>query len=91
MKRALVISLLILLFGASGCNSDDQQSSGVASEKKCVAPQNSYDEGSGHYAGYEWAVENGGTCEGNSDSFNEGCEEYYDQLDDYNDCLDKNK
>jgi hypothetical protein len=45
--------------------------------KDCSAlePENPYDEGSGHYAGFEWG-ENGNACGGNSDSFIEGCEEY---------------
>jgi hypothetical protein len=41
---------------------------------------NPYTEGTGHYAGYEWAESTGGDCDGNSNSFNEGCEEYYRQL-----------
>lgn len=35
---------------------------------------------SGHKAGYEWAEQNGisseGDCDGNSDTFNEGCTNY---------------
>lgn len=43
---------------------------------------NPYSDGSGHYAGYEWAEENDTDyCDGNSDSFNEGCQEYIDQRD----------
>jgi hypothetical protein len=43
-------------------------------------PENPYDEGSGHSAGYEWAEENDvDSCDGNSNSFIEGCEEYLDQ------------
>lgn len=43
-------------------------------------PENPYDEGSGHSAGYEWAQENNvSSCGGNSDSFIEGCEEYLSQ------------
>lgn len=55
--------------------------------KVCISPENPYDEGSGHYAGYNWAVQNGSNCDGNSDSFNEGCAEYYDQLNQYETCL----
>jgi len=41
---------------------------------------NPYNEGSGHYAGYEWAEQNGvSSCGGNSNSFIEGCEEYLNQ------------
>lgn len=42
---------------------------------------NPYSESSGHHAGYEWAERTGGACDGNSASFNEGCEEYYNQTD----------
>ena len=43
-------------------------------------PENPYDEGSGHSAGYEWAEENDvDSCDGNSNSFIEGCEEYLSQ------------
>jgi hypothetical protein len=40
---------------------------------------NPFDQGTGHNAGYEWAERTGGDCNGNSNSFNEGCEEYYQQ------------
>jgi hypothetical protein len=53
----------------------------------CTEPENPYEEGSGHYAGYEWAESNGATsCGGNSQSFIEGCEEYQDQEAKYEDC-----
>lgn len=32
----------------------------------CIEPENPYDEGGGHYAGYEWAIENNSSCEGNA-------------------------
>jgi hypothetical protein len=41
------------------------------------------DDCSGHEAGYEWAEENDITddydCDGNSDSFNEGCQAYVEE------------
>ena len=47
-------------------------------------PENPYDEGSGHFAGYEWAEENDvSSCDGISDSFIEGCEEYLSQQEGY--------
>jgi hypothetical protein len=52
-------------------------------------PENPYDEGSGHYAGYEWAERTGGDCSGNSNSFNEGCEEYYSQQGEYDESMDE--
>jgi hypothetical protein len=49
-------------------------------------PSNPYDDGSGHSAGYEWAQENDpSSCGGNSDSFIEGCQEYLDQQEAYED------
>lgn len=49
-------------------------------------PENPYDEGSGHSAGYEWAQENEPSeCGGNSDSFIEGCQEYLDEMEAYYD------
>ncbi len=41
---------------------------------------NPYSDGTGHAAGYKWAERTGGDCNGNSTSFNEGCEEYYKQV-----------
>ncbi|MBP7806473.1 hypothetical protein KA057_02215 [Candidatus Gracilibacteria bacterium] len=47
--------------------------------RQCIEPENPYDEGSGHYAGYEWG-EQGNSCGGNSSSFIEGCE-MFEELD----------
>ncbi len=52
-------------------------------------PENPYDQGSGHSAGYEWAERTGGSCNGNSNSFNEGCEEYYGQQENYDEQIDE--
>jgi hypothetical protein len=47
---------------------------------------NPYDDGTGHYAGYEWAEENDvDDCDGNSNSFIEGCEEYVSEKEDAQD------
>ena len=57
-------------------NSSDSNEE-AASAPNCTEPGNPHDEGSGHYAGYEWAQSSGsGTCSGKSQSFIEGCEEY---------------
>ncbi len=53
----------------------------------CAEPENPYDYGTGHYAGFEWG-ENGNYCSGNSDSFVEGCEEYESQEEGYEYCID---
>ncbi|MGB2580121.1 MAG: hypothetical protein WBC83_00305 [Minisyncoccia bacterium] len=57
-----------------------ESSSGTSYSEEYVEPENPYDEGTGHSAGYEWAEENDvSSCDGNSDSFIEGCEEYLSQ------------
>lgn len=60
-------------------------------KQDCQEPSNPYDEGSGHYAGFEWGEEKGEECTGNSDSFIEGCDEYVRQENSYNFCLEQNK
>ncbi len=58
----------------------------------CEEPENPYTEGTGHYAGYEWAESHdSGTCNGSSDSFNEGCEEYETQEAEYQECETQKK
>jgi hypothetical protein len=53
----------------------------------CTEPANPYTEGTGHYAGYEWAEKNGSpTCSGSSQSFIEGCEEFETQESEFADC-----
>ena len=52
----------------------------------CIEPENPYNDEGGHDAGYKWAEENGESCEGNSESFNEGCEEYNRQRSQYETC-----
>lgn len=75
----LLASLLI-----SSCNNNS--SNNITTETACTEPLNPYTEGTGHYAGFNWAQTNQEDCDGNSESFNEGCEEYYNQLDEYNEC-----
>ena len=78
--QLLCLSALTLL--VAGCG----QSSGIRTTRETNSEYemgNPYDEGTGHYAGYEWAERTGEDCNGNSDSFNEGCEEYYRQAEAY--------
>lgn len=57
------------------------QDSSYADENN-VEVGNPYDQDTGHYAGYQWAEDHPGSdCSGNSQSFNEGCEEYNQQQD----------
>ena len=78
IRNLVAILVGVMLLGA-GCFS-------VGSKKEAVhPPSNPYDQETGHFAGFEWAEQTGGGCDGNSVSFNEGCEEYYDQLSKYED------
>lgn len=84
-----VFFVLAILF--CGCEKGSSSSdSGTVTSKNiqaCIQPHNPYNDGGGHDAGFNWAMENGGSCDGNSDSFNEGCEEYHRQLNQYNECI----
>lgn len=87
-NQQIILAALIttsIAFTFTGCSDSDSQPK--SKFQTCIEPENPYDEGSGHYAGYEWAIENNSSCDGNSDSFNEGCEEYYNQLDAYDKCI----
>ena len=69
-------------------NNDDESASTVASTE----PESPYAEGSGHYAGYEWAERNHpGSCGGSSQSFIEGCEEYQRQDAEFEECESNKK
>ena len=85
---ALLAGLMLTIGCRSSAPSDSSDSSGqAASASECTEPENPYDDGTGHYAGFEWAQENNaGSCGGNSDSFIEGCEEYQTQEDKYEEC-----
>ena len=86
-----VVALAQLAFVAAAACSEGTRDSSQA--KKCdgLAPRNPYSKGSGHFAGFEWASGNAGSgCDGNSDSFNEGCQDYHRQRAKYNACVAKN-
>ncbi|HEX9758942.1 MAG TPA: hypothetical protein VGB26_14265 [Nitrospiria bacterium] len=78
MNKWLVILIAALTF--SGCSSQNSKDSYTKNDDRTIEVGNPYSPGTGHYAGYEWAERTGGSCAGNSDSFNEGCEEYYRQI-----------
>ena len=87
----LLVWGLVFLFSSNNDQSSyDYLGSSSSNKKDCssLEPSNSYDDGSGHYAGFEWG-ENGNSCSGNSDSFIEGCEDYEQQEAAYVDCLNK--
>lgn len=89
--KIVIILLIIALVWYFGFR-DKSDTSNSIFEKNCsyLEPDNPYNYGSGHYAGYEWAAEKeSGYCGGNSPSFIEGCKEYYSQLEAYESCLNK--
>jgi len=89
MKRSIFIVVFCVL--GSGCGSGSHPKEEEKHAQACVEPENPYSEGTGHYAGYKWAEENGGNCNTHSPSFNEGCEEYEEQEARYEDCKSKGR
>ena len=72
----LLLATTLILTGCSSNSSNDYYTNENEDE---VEIGNPYSSDSGHSAGYEWAERTEGNCSGNSASFNEGCEEYYEQ------------
>lgn len=66
---------------------DSESRTSLSNKKDCssLEPQNPYDEGTGHYAGFKWG-EDGKSCGGNSTEFIEGCEEYEAQEEAHDAC-----
>lgn len=68
MRRLLLLLTVAGALLTVGCKSSAPFDSSVSNVKAgsaptCVEPESPYEEGSGHYAGYEWALNNGsGTC-----------------------------
>jgi hypothetical protein len=92
-KRGLLIcaSLVFLLLLGCGSDKEKQETETKTSNAICTEPENPYSQGTGHYAGYEWAEQHGGSCNGRSQSFNEGCEEYEDQEAEYEECKSRDR
>ena len=89
MRPLLLGMTLFALLVVGGCTSSSspEETNQEGTERHCSEPQNPYDKGSGHYAGYEWAeTNNPGACGRRSQSFIEGCEEYQQQESEYEDC-----
>lgn len=93
--KMAMLSIFVLLFfcGCSKNSKDDSRYAPKDNKGKeiCVEPNNPYNDGGGHDAGFNWARENGGGCNGNSDSFNEGCEEFHRQMNEYNRCEERKR
>ena len=82
----ITLSGLLVMVGCTSSTLSDKTNEDETA-RHCTEPQNPYDEGSGHYAGYEWAeTNNPGSCGGRSQSFIEGCEDYQQQESEYEDC-----
>jgi len=79
MSARLIYFVAVCSFVAlAGCSSTGD--SGGYDENSYESEQgNPYANDSGHGAGYDWAERTGGSCNGNSASFNEGCEAFYEQ------------
>jgi hypothetical protein len=75
MKRVLILALAVV---SLGCSAPIEYVRDEYLRDEEI--RNPYPPGSGHHAGYEWARQNEALCASNSESFNEGCEEYRRQL-----------
>jgi hypothetical protein len=98
MRRLLFLLVSLALSLIAGCTSSSSDSSGnyqgdnSAKAEVCPQPVDPYIEGSGHYAGYEWAEQHGSpSCNNASQSFVEGCEEYETQESEYEECEARKK
>lgn len=89
---AFVFALAISFTGCTSSASSGQEDGGDNTTTECREPENPYDQGSGHYAGFEWAEEHDpASCDGNSQSFIEGCEEFQEQHAVFEECESKKK
>jgi len=87
MKKTILLGLILALI-LSGCDKPPTATSITKTKlEDCISPHNPYNDGGGHDAGFKWAAETGGNCNGNSDSFNEGCAEFFRQMNEYNQCI----
>jgi hypothetical protein len=87
-----VLAGMLTLFACTSSTTSSNSDGAEAAQKECTEPENPYDEGTGHYAGYEWAEQNSpSACGGRSQSFIEGCEEYQQQESEYEDCETRRK
>ena len=88
LTSILLLTAFLFLFsscdkGSSSFNLNMKENA----KEDCIAPHNPFNDGGRHDAGFNWAQDSGVGCIGRSDSFNEGCEEYFRQLNQYNACL----
>lgn len=81
MRKLLIILTILFSITLAGCWSK------ISSNKNCHEPENPYNEW-WHYAWFEWARDTWWYCDWNSQSFNNWCKEYYNQLNTYQKCLE---
>ncbi len=93
MTKATAFNLFLLATLSAGCPERESSLGSAdgreASDCSALMPENPYDDGSGHYAGFEWAESRDpASCGGNSASFIEGCQTFLDQSAAYEACTD---
>ena len=94
--RKPLLLLSVYLIGLTACSENSGSSdhgSSAAPDAECTEPANPWDgEEGGHDAGFKWAEENGQECPSDhGQSFEEGCNEYYDQYHRYEECESSKK
>lgn len=81
---AFAVVVMIVFVSLPGCPSRDNSTAEYESRSENAFHGNDcLGDCSGHQAGYDWAEDNDindtGDCNGNSDSFSEGCESYVEE------------
>jgi hypothetical protein len=80
----LTVAIIVLLLAACG---DHVDGASDAAQADCVSPSNPFNDEGGHDAGFKWAEETGGSCpDSHGESFEQGCQEFHRQLEDYERC-----
>ena len=91
-KTLLGVFTLAGLLLTVGCTSSTppkalDSNENLINARECAEPENPYEEGTGHYAGFDWAENHApSSCGGDSQSFIEGCEEYERLESEYQQC-----
>lgn len=82
-------AIMLAALGGASCSPPSGGSPDAGSSAECVAPTNPWNgDGGGHEAGFKWAQETGGECgSSNSESFDEGCNEFHRQRRQYDECV----
>lgn len=82
-KVGVILLALVIVFFMAGCSEKTESTS----EAECREPSNPFNDEGGHDAGFKWAEEKGEECpDSHGTSFQEGCEEFYRQHQEYENC-----